>query len=44
VAHPEHQMVKFRKVVDDCGLLDLGFFKPQFTWWNKHDGHARVLE
>ncbi len=44
VARSEAQMARFRSVVDDCGFMDLGFSGPQYTWWNKRDGAARVLE
>ena len=37
-------MREFRRVVDDCGFLDLGFVGPAYTWWNKQTGTARVLE
>ncbi len=43
-ARPESQMKAFRQVVDDCGFLDLGFVGPPYTWWNKQNGTARVLE
>jgi hypothetical protein len=41
---PEPQMIMFRKLVDDCGFMDLGFNGPPFTWWNKRNGAAKVLE
>jgi hypothetical protein len=44
VACSETQMAQFRSVVDDCGFVDLGYSGPQYTWWNKRDGAARVLE
>ena len=44
VARPESQMKAFRQVVDDCGFVDLGFVGPPYTWWNKQNGTARVLE
>lgn len=44
VACSETQMAKLRSVVDDCGFVDLGFSGPQYTWWNKRDRAARVLE
>uniref|UniRef100_A0A2N9EX83 Reverse transcriptase domain-containing protein n=1 Tax=Fagus sylvatica TaxID=28930 RepID=A0A2N9EX83_FAGSY len=44
VARPEHQMREFRRVVDDCGFVDLGFVGSPYTWWNKQTGTARVLE
>ena len=44
VSRPESQMKAFGQVVDDCGFLDLGFVGPPYTWWNKQNGTARVLE
>jgi hypothetical protein len=44
VGRPESQMKEFRKVVDECGFVDLGFVGSPFTWWNKQHGAARVLE
>ena len=44
VARPESQMKEFRKVVNECGFVDLGFVGSPFTWWNKQHGAARVLE
>jgi hypothetical protein len=41
---PEHQMSQFRRVVDDCGFLDLGFTGPSFTWCNNQTGDSQVLE
>jgi hypothetical protein len=44
VARPESQMKEFRKVIDECGFVDLGFVGSPFTWWNKQNGIARVVE
>lgn len=30
---PFKQMQDFRAVVDECGLIDLGFLGNKFTWW-----------
>lgn len=27
----EKQMTDFRQVLDDCALVDIGFFSPKFT-------------
>ena len=37
----QFQMQIFRDVINECGFLDLGFIRPQFTW-QKHfaDGHS----
>ncbi|XP_041011424.1 uncharacterized protein LOC121255210 [Juglans microcarpa x Juglans regia] len=32
----EAQMVRFREVLEDCHLHDLGFKEDMFTWSNKH--------
>ncbi|KAK3212447.1 hypothetical protein Dsin_017153 [Dipteronia sinensis] len=37
-------MSKFREALDDCGLDDLGFTGPQFTWCNKREGNEMILE
>ena len=42
VGRPESQMKEFRKVVDECGFVDLGFVGLLFTWWNKQHGATRV--
>ena len=34
---PEKQMQAFRNVLDDCGLVDLGFHGFPFTWCNNRD-------
>ena len=44
VARPESQMKEFRKVIDECEFVDLGFVGSPFTWWNKQNGIARVVE
>jgi hypothetical protein len=31
----ETQMLMFKECLDDCGLSDLGFSRPKFTWTNK---------
>ena len=35
------QMQAFRDVIDECGFMDLGFIRPNFTW-SKHytNGHS----
>ena len=34
--HPYGQMQKFREVLDECGLLDLGFNGKKFTWFKNY--------
>ena len=29
---------KFARWIDDCGLIDLGFTGPKFTWWKEVGG------
>ena len=36
-------MLAFRNVVDECGLMDLGFVGDKFTWKGKRAG-GLVLE
>jgi hypothetical protein len=38
----EAQMVEFRERLDDCGLSDLGYSGPWFTWSNKQDGDRHI--
>lgn len=35
-------MALFRDCLDDCGLIDLGFSGPKFTWTNKKDVDSNV--
>ena len=38
---PYNQMQKFREVLDECGLFDLGFEGSKFTWYKTHpDGYV----
>ena len=34
----------FQELLDDCGLDDLGFDGPPFTWCNKREGLALIQE
>ncbi|KAK2662525.1 hypothetical protein Ddye_001099 [Dipteronia dyeriana] len=34
----------FRETLDDCGLEDLGYIGPKFTWCNKRDGEVVIFE
>ncbi|KAK3211754.1 hypothetical protein Dsin_016460 [Dipteronia sinensis] len=36
------QMSNFRKAVEDCGLSDMGFRGPIFTWSNKRESSAMI--
>ncbi|KAK3212709.1 hypothetical protein Dsin_017415 [Dipteronia sinensis] len=38
------QVSDFRETLEDCGLEDMGFMGPNFTWCNKRDGDAMILE
>jgi hypothetical protein len=31
----DNQMALFRSYLDDCGLMDMGFTGPKYTWSNK---------
>ncbi|TXG58653.1 hypothetical protein EZV62_016482 [Acer yangbiense] len=35
---------RFRQAMDDCNLIDLGFFGPRLTWNNKRDGKGNIQE
>ncbi|KAM3224293.1 hypothetical protein ACQJBY_057591 [Aegilops geniculata] len=35
-------MELFRNCLDDCGLVDLGFSGPKFTWTNRQDAQCNV--
>ena len=37
------KMKVFRDVLDECGLMDLGYVGDKFTWWGKRAG-GLVLE
>lgn len=39
-----HSMKLFRDVVSHCGLLDLGFTGPSFTWSNGRQGESNIRE
>ena len=35
-------MEGFRSVVDSCGVKELGYIGPHFTWCNMQEGEDRV--
>jgi uncharacterized protein (DUF2249 family) len=35
-------MNQFKECLDDCGLVDLGYTGPMFTWSNRQQGDALV--
>jgi hypothetical protein len=35
-------MLLFRECLEDCGLVDLGFTGPKYTWTNKQDANSNV--
>lgn len=37
-------MMNFVGVLDQCNLLDLGFYGPPFTWTNKQDPSSNIQE
>ena len=39
----ECKMKEFHDVLDECGLMDLGYVGDKFTWWDKRAG-GLVLE
>jgi hypothetical protein len=42
VPRSDAQMELFRQCLDDCGLVDMGFSGPLFTWSNRQNADARV--
>ncbi|XP_042952171.1 uncharacterized protein LOC122289257 [Carya illinoinensis] len=41
---PERQMVRFREVLEEGGLFDLGWRGDKFTWSNKHEDETFTKE
>ncbi|KAL5831728.1 hypothetical protein ACOSQ4_017082 [Xanthoceras sorbifolium] len=41
---PRFLIKNFRFALDSCGLSDLGFSGPPFTWFNKRDGNHAIME
>ncbi|KAK2649046.1 hypothetical protein Ddye_016535 [Dipteronia dyeriana] len=41
---PRGQVESFWDTLDDCGLQDLGFTGPSFTWCNKRNGEEMIHE
>ncbi|KAK2663492.1 hypothetical protein Ddye_002066 [Dipteronia dyeriana] len=37
-------MSKFREALEDCGLEDMGFISPSFTWSNKMEGNYMIIK
>ena len=37
-------MDNFRSTLEDCGLKDLGFCGPKFTWSNRREPQALIQE
>jgi hypothetical protein len=44
VPRRDRQMEQFRNVLKDCGLSDLGFLGPKFTWTNGQQGGNYMQE
>ncbi|XP_042944769.1 uncharacterized protein LOC122278652 [Carya illinoinensis] len=40
----ELQMESFRRIIDDCTLIDLGSEGTSFTWWNSREGVNAIHE
>ncbi|KAK2661255.1 hypothetical protein Ddye_007788 [Dipteronia dyeriana] len=38
------KLAEFREALENCSLEDMGFAGPNFTWSNKKEGSASVLE
>jgi hypothetical protein len=43
-SRPLRQMEAFQNSLEDCGLMDLGFFGPKFTWSNDRMGSGLTRE
>ncbi|KAL0356430.1 UNVERIFIED_CONTAM: hypothetical protein Sradi_4089900 [Sesamum radiatum] len=41
---PTWQIRNFRTTLDNCGLADLGFTGPPFTWCNRHNAPSTMME
>ena len=39
---PQQQMEGFRRVVNGCGFIDLGYEGPKFTWCNQRSVGERI--
>jgi hypothetical protein len=37
---PDAQILLFQECLEDCGLVDLGFTGPKYTWTNKQDSNT----
>jgi hypothetical protein len=37
-----HRCLLFRECLEDCGLVDVGFTGPKYTWTNKQDANSNV--
>ena len=44
VSRPHNQMQLFREVIDECGLLDLGFEGPKYTWSRNFENGSSIWE
>ncbi|KAK2658543.1 hypothetical protein Ddye_005076 [Dipteronia dyeriana] len=38
------ELVSFREAVEECNLMDMGYRCPRFTWSNKREGSATIME
>lgn len=38
------QVLRFKECLDDCGMMDLGFCGPRYTWSNLRDISDLILE
>ena len=44
VGRPHCQMQQFRKVIDECGFMDLGFQGSKFTWSKHFENKSSIWE
>ncbi|KAG6629896.1 hypothetical protein CIPAW_14G116800 [Carya illinoinensis] len=43
-ARTDRQIQEFRDLLDECGLLDLGYIGNPFTWCNKREPQHSISE
>ncbi|KAK9750299.1 hypothetical protein RND81_02G185500 [Saponaria officinalis] len=44
VPRAQREMDDFREAIDYCGLMDIGYTRDAFTWWNKKSEPLAIFE